>query len=266
MCRDISLELGNRVAVSLESTIENIGTVIVHEWDSWLVHGTVPLHVARASVTVSVNVLVRKMEHRVLASPPLTVCIRNWGVLGQDTSNVPVEQVRVVSKRLGIESIVVHHDGTVVTKTLTESSNYEVGDPEVSKTNTHVEALDWELTNNSETKEATNLGAGGVISPVEIRFVDGSGDFFHLAAGEPASEDGELTLGLRSPGGHDFLEVVFGHTETDQVVVLDVLGLLRVDLSTLHIVVGVLLFLSSVPSGTILSFKRNFGMYFTHLI
>ena len=182
----------------------------------------------------------RKVEHRVLTSSPLTVCIRYWGVLGQHTGDVPVEQVGVVCKRLGVEGIVVHHDGTVVTETLTESSHDEVGDPEIGKTYTHVEALDWKFTNHGETKEATNLSTSCVVSPVEVRLVNGSSDFLHLTAGEPASKDSELAFGLRSPGGHDLLEVVFRHTETDQVVILNVLGLLGVDLSTLHIIVGIL--------------------------
>jgi hypothetical protein len=37
------------------------------------------------------------------------------------------------------------------------------------------------------------------------------------------------------------------HTEANQVVVLDILGFLRVDLSALHIIIGILFFLACLP-------------------
>ena len=248
-----SLELGHGVAVALEGSVDDIGTVVVHVRDDGLVHGTVPLYVARRSVTVPVTILVRVMVHRVLTSPPLAMCIRNWGVLGKHTGHGPVEQVWVVGKGLGIQGVIVQTDGTVVTETLSESPDHEVGDPDVSDTATCVEVLDGELTDDGETEDTTDLGAGGVVCPVPVRLVAGSGDFLHLAAGEPGSEDGELFLGLGSPGGHDFLKVVFGHTEANKVVVGDVFGLLGVDLSALHIIVGILLSLSWLPGGTVLA-------------
>jgi len=248
-----SLELGHGVAVALEGSVDDIGTVVVHVRDDGLVHGTVPLHVARRSVTVSVAVLVGVVVHGVLASSPLTMSIRNWGVLGEDTGHGPVEQVWVVGKGLGIQGVIVQTDGTVVTETLSESPDHEVGDPDVSDTATCVEVLDRELTNNGKTEDTTNLGAGSVVGPVPVGLVARSGDFLHFAAGEPASENSELFLSLGSPGGHDFLEVMFGHTETDQVVVGNILCLLGVDLSALHIIVGILLSLSWLPGGTVLA-------------
>jgi hypothetical protein len=137
-----SLKLRHRVAVALKGTIDDIGTVVVHVGDGRLVHGAVPLHVAWASVSVSVHILVRQMEHRVLTSPPLTMGIRNWRILGQDTGYGPVEQVRVVGKSLGVKSVIVHYDGSVMAKTLSESSHDEVSDPEVGDGATGVEVLD----------------------------------------------------------------------------------------------------------------------------
>ena len=84
------------------------------------------------------------------------------------------------------------------------------------------------------------MGTSGVVGPVEVRLVDGSGDFLHLAAGEPTSEDSELAFSLWRPGRHDLLEVMFGHTKADEVVILDVLCFLRVNFSALHIIVGIL--------------------------
>lgn len=51
-----------------------------------------------------------------------------------------------------------------------------------------------------------------------------------------------MTLGLRGPGGHRLLKSVLGHTETDKVVVLNVLSDLGVNLSSLEIIIGVLKF------------------------
>jgi len=189
----------------------------------------------------------RIVVNRVLASSPLTMGIRNWGVLGKHTGHGPVEQVWVVGQGLSVQGVIVQTDGTVITETLTESPDHEVGDPDVSDTATCVEVLDGELTDDGETEDTTDLGAGGVVCPVPVRLVAGSGDFLHLAAGEPASEDGELLFGLRGPCGHDFLEVVFGHTKADQVVVGNILGLLGVDLSALHIIVSILFSLSGLP-------------------
>ena len=263
-----SLELGHGVAVPLEGTVDDIGAVVVHVRDHRLVHRAVPLHVARLSVTVSVHILVRKVEHGVLASSPFAVCIGHWRVLWKDASHRPVEQIGVVGQGFGVQGMVVQADGAVVTKTLTESPHNEVGDPNVGKTAAGVEILDWQLTNEGETEEAADLGTGGVVGPVEIRLVDGSGDFLHLAAGEPTSEDSELAFSLWRPGRHDFLEIMLRHTEANQVVVLDILGLLGVNLSALHIIIGVLLLLACLPGAAVLAtrgVKRNFAVNFTHL-
>jgi hypothetical protein len=180
------------------------------------------------------------MEDGVLSSSPLSVCIGHWGVLGKDTGHIPVEKVGVVSKRLGMESVIVHDKGTVVSETTTNTSNHEPHTPDVGKAASSVEIPDWELTDNSETKGNTDLSTGSVTSPVEVGAVNGSGDFLHLTAGEPRSKDSELALSLGSPGGHSLLKSVLGHTETDQIVILNVLGNLGVYLASLEIIVSVL--------------------------
>jgi hypothetical protein len=235
-----SLELGHGVAVPLEGTVDDIGAVVVHVRDHRLVHRAVPLHVARLSVTVSVHILVRKVEHGALASSPFAVCIWHWRVLWKHTRHRPVEQIGVVGQGFGVQGMVVKADGAVVTKTLTESPHNEVGDPDVGETTTGVKVLDWQLSDESETQEAADLSSGGVVGPVEVRLVDGSCDLLHFATGEPASENGELAFGFRRPGRHDLLEVMFGHTKADEVVILDVLCFLRVNFSALHIIVGIL--------------------------
>ena len=122
-----------------------------------------------------------------------------------------------------MKSVIVHHNWSVALETATETTNHKVDDPAICEPATDVEVLDWQLTDHCETKKTSNLSAGSIVGPVEVRTVDRSGDFFHLSTREPASKDSKLTFSFRSPGGHDFLKVVLGHTEANQVVVLNVL-------------------------------------------
>lgn len=180
------------------------------------------------------------VENWVLTSLPLSVCIGHWGVLWQHAGDVPVEKVWVVCECFGVNGVVVHHNWTIVSKTTTKTSHDEQGDPTVGKEDTGVEILDWELADNEEAEEAADLCSGGVVSPVEIRSIHRSGNFLHFAFGEPASQDSELTLSFRCPGGHDFFEVMFRQTEANQLVILYILRNLWVDLSSLQIIVSVL--------------------------
>ena len=201
----------------------------MHVGHSWLVHAAIPSDVAWAAVSVAVHVLVVLMEHRVLASTPLAVCIRNWRILGKNTGEIPVEQVGVVHQGLGMKSVVVHHDGSVAPETSSATTEDEICDPTVGEANTNVEAFNWEFTNGEETKKASDLSTRGVIGPVEIGPVNWSGNFLHLAAGEPTSENVQIVLSFLSPLRKVLLKNVFTHTETDQIVVLHILSSLRVD-------------------------------------
>ena len=136
--------------------------------------------------------------------------------------------------------MIVHNNRSVALQTTAKTSYNEVNNPSVGDPATHVEILDWQFTNDSQTQEASNLSAGSIVSPIEIRSVDRSGNFLHFSAGEPTSENCELALSFWGPSWHDFLEVVLGHTKANQVVVLDVFGFLWVDLSSLQIVIGIL--------------------------
>ena len=93
----LSLELRGRVAVALESSVDNVGAVVVHVWHDWLVHAAVPRNVSWLSESVSVHILMSHVENWVLACSPLAMCIGNRWVLRQNSGNVPVEQIWVVS-------------------------------------------------------------------------------------------------------------------------------------------------------------------------
>ena len=127
------------------------------------------------------------MEHWVLACSPLAMRIGNWRVLGKDTTDIPVKQIWVVSKCLCVDSMIVHNDWTIVLKTTANTANDEVDAPSVSKSATGIEVFNWQLTDDGESKEASHLSTSGVVGPVEIGSVNWSGNFFHLAAWEPAS-------------------------------------------------------------------------------
>lgn len=125
------------------------------------------------------------VEHGVLACSPLAVRIWHWGVLRKDAGHIPVEQIWVVSKRLSVEGMIVHNQGSVVSKTTTESSDNEPHAPHVSEAASSVEVSNRQFTDHSKTEGNTNLSTGSVVSPVEIGTVNGSGDLIHLTAGEP---------------------------------------------------------------------------------
>jgi len=247
--------------LSLEGTVGNIGAGVVHERHNRLVLSAVPLHVARLSENVSPCGLVVHVEHWVLACSPLAVCVGHWGVLGQHARHIPVEQVGVVSQSLSVEGVVVHHNGSVVSQTAAKTSDNEPHAPNVRKAASSVEVFNWQFTDHRKTESNTDLSAGGVVSPVEVGAVDGSSNLVHLTAGEPRSKEGELTLGLGSPGGHRLLKSVLGHTEANKVVVLNVLSNLGVNLSSLEIIIGVLLLLTSLPARPVVHLgviKRDF--------
>jgi hypothetical protein len=124
--------LGSRVARSFESTIGNIGTVIEHVRHSRLVHGTVPGNVSGFTESVSVHVLVVLMVDRGLSGSPFAVCIGNWRVLGQDTADIPEEEVGVVDQGLGVHGVIVHADGSLLSESTAQSSNDEENTPGVS--------------------------------------------------------------------------------------------------------------------------------------
>jgi len=115
--RGISLELRNSVDVSLEGSIDDFCTVVDHVGHDWLVHTSIPLNVSRLSVSVSVGCSVVLMEDRGLSGSPLSVSIRDRWVLRKNSGNGPVEQVWVVDQSLGMQSMVVHDNGSGSYKT-----------------------------------------------------------------------------------------------------------------------------------------------------
>jgi hypothetical protein len=52
-----------------------------------------------------------------LSSSPLSVGVTDVWTLGEDSSSVPEEEVRVVNQRLSVDSMVVHDNGSSVLKT-----------------------------------------------------------------------------------------------------------------------------------------------------
>lgn len=70
--------------------------------------------------------------------------------------------------------LVVQHNGSGVSETSAIASHYEVDDPQVGDPASSVEALYWQFSDHSKSKNASELGSRSVICHVEVTFVDWS--------------------------------------------------------------------------------------------
>ena len=171
-----SLELRRGIDVTLEGTVVDIGSIVVHERKHGLVHGTIPLDVTRLSVAVSVHILVVLMVDRSLTSSPLSVSIGNRRVLGENTAASPPEKIWVINQGLGVETMVVQDEWSSEGKTTADTSDDEEADIEVCNPASNSETLDGKLTDDSKSEDDTSLSSGGVVGPVEVRIVGRSGN------------------------------------------------------------------------------------------
>ena len=236
-----SLEGGSRVAVALEGTVDDIGASINEVRHDRLILRAIPRHVARLSHAVSVASLMVLMEDRSLSGSPLAVSIGHRRVSRENAGDVPPEEVRVVQQRSHVELRVVGDHGSLVSETSADAVGHEDGHPTVGEDASGVEVLDGELTDDSETEKASQLGASSIVGPVEVGLLDGTND--HLLgsrAVEPRGEHIKVLLGFISPGGRPLLDLVRRKTEANKLAVLSVVGDLIVDHSSLSIIGSVL--------------------------
>jgi len=175
-----------------------------------------------------------------LASSPLSVRIGHGRVLGKNTGNGPVEEVRVVDKSLGVEGMVIQDQRTVVSETTADTPDDEVDNPEVGQSDSHVEVLDGELTDEEETKKDTSLSTSSVVGPVEVGLVSRSSDHAQIVLREPAGKNGEVMSGLGGPLELALFKDVLRDTESDKFTILDVVGGLGIDTSSHSVIVGIL--------------------------
>lgn len=255
-----SLELRAGVDVALEGAVVNIGAVVVQEGQHGLVHGSVPLNVPWESVSVSVHVLVVLMVDWSLASSPLAVRIGHRWVLGQHAAYRPVEQVWVIDQCLGVERMIVEHQGAISAETTADTPNNEVHDPAVGKQAPRVEVLDGQFTNDGETENDTNLGPGRIVCPVEVRLVSRSCDHAKIVTWEPTFQNGKVVLSLRSQFELTLFKDVLADTETDKFAILDVFRGLWIDSSPLAVIVSVLKSSSKTGNTQLMLFKSQFEM------
>ena len=108
-------------------------------------------------MAVTIHVLVILVIDWRLASSPLTVRIGHRWVLGQHTAAGPVEQVWVVHEGLGVEAVIVQHNGSVAAQTTADTPNEEVADPAIGQPAPHVEVLDRELADDGEAENDAQL-------------------------------------------------------------------------------------------------------------
>lgn len=206
-----------------------------------LIHGAVPLNVPWESVAVSVHILVVLMVDWSLASSPLAVRIGHRRVLGQHAADRPVEQVRVVDQCFGVERVIVEHQGAIGSETTADTPNNEVADPAVGKQAPRVEVLDWQLANDCETENHTDLGPSCIICPVEVRLVSRSRDHAKIVTWEPTLQNGKVVLSLRSQFELTLFKDVLADTEADKFAILDVFRGLWIDTSPLAVIISVLI-------------------------
>ena len=191
-------------------------------------------------MAVTIHVLVILVIDWSLASSPLTVRIGHGWVLGKNAADRPVEQIWVVHKSLGIEGVIVQHNGSIAAETAADTPNNEVADPTVGQPAPHVEVFDGKLTDNGEAEKDTKLGPCGVVRPVEVRLVGGSRDHAQIVSGEPALKHSEVVLSLCSQLKLTLFQDVLTNTEADKFTILNVFRSLGVDSSPLAIIIGVL--------------------------
>lgn len=237
----VSLKLWRRVRVSLEGTVDDICALINEIWHDWLVHGAIPWNVSRLSKSVPVASTMVLMVDWSLPSAPLTVSIWHWWVAWQNTADIPPEEVWVVEESALVEPMVIEHDWSLVSQTSANTTGHEEDHVSVGDPASHVEVLDWQLSNDGETQEASDLSSSRIVGPVVVRRLSwSSNDLTGLLSWEPRSQNVEFFLGLGSPLWEPLINLVGRQTETDQLIVFNVVCNLIVQLSTLSIIESVL--------------------------
>ena len=237
-----SLKLRSGVAVLLESTIDNIGSLVDEVWHNWLVHWTIPWDISWLSHSVSVACLVVLMEDWVLSDSPFFVSIWNWRVSWKCSSIVPPEQIWVVQHCSRMESIIVEDNWSCESEPSSKPLWYEVVHIEVCNPASNIEVLNWKFSNNTKSKKASQLSSRGIVSPIPVGFSDWSYDdivvFFFW---EPRSQDCNVVLCFWCPGWKPFFDLVTWNTETYEIIVLNVISNLIIHHSSLTVIICVLL-------------------------
>merc|ERR1719224_34283 len=105
--------------------------------------------------------------------------------------------------------MVVENNWSLISQTSSKSLRDKDDQVEVSQPASNVEIFNRELSNHSQTKEASNLSSSSVVSPVPVGFRDWSyDDFFGFALWEPRLKNIEIFLGLFGPSWKPFFHVV----------------------------------------------------------
>ncbi len=108
------------------------------------------------------------MEDWSLSSAPLAMGIWNWWVAWQNSAHIPPEEVWIVEKSALMEPMVVEHDWSLESQTSANTTRHEKDHVCVGEPASHVEVLDWQLSNDGKTQEASNLCSRGIVGPVVV--------------------------------------------------------------------------------------------------
>ena len=204
-----SLKLRCRVAVSLESTIDYIGALVVKIGHGGLVHWPVPWDISDLSGSVSVAGLVVLMEDWSLSGSPLSVGIWHWWVSWKHSGHVPPEEVWVVRQSSVMELMIVEDDWSLVSQTSAETLTYEEINVEVCNTASPIETLDWKFSYYCQPQKASQLCPSGIVCGVPVRSTCWSNyNFVILWFREPRSKDTQVVPSLRCPFGQPLFHIM----------------------------------------------------------
>ena len=201
--------MGGRVAVSLEGSVDDIGTGIDEIWHNWLILRAVPRNISWLSLPVSVARLVVLMEDWSLSRSPFSMSIWHWWVLWENSAQVPPEHVWVVEEGSSMELVVVEDDWSLVSQSSSETLAHKPRQPGVCEPASDIKVLNWELSNDGKSKDTSELASSGIRSPVPVGLAHWSHDnIISLIFWEPRLEDFKISLGLWGPLWKPFLDFV----------------------------------------------------------
>ncbi len=82
------------------------------------------------------------MEDGCLSGSPLSVGVGEGWVPGEDSGDVPVEEVWIIDQGLSVDGLIVHDNGSGELQSSAQSLHHEEDDPCVGQPASNVEVLD----------------------------------------------------------------------------------------------------------------------------
>lgn len=236
----LSLAGWETVGVMSEGTVDNISSGINMVWHGRLVHWSIPWNVSWLSQSVSVTILMVLVEYWLLLFSPLEMSTWKRWVSSRDTTELHPEQVWVVIE-CSVSPMMTCKTKTIALDT-SSSGTQNVSYVEVCDGTSRIEALDWQFSDHEHSNSQSKPHFIG--EPILVKggsLTRSDENFIVFISWEPWPQDIKFFFGLWGPRRSPFFDFVRRDTETNQIVVLDVLWNLVVHHSSLSIIIGVLI-------------------------